>query len=702
MNTVTIKIDGISVVAQEGQNVLTAALDAGIYIPHLCHHPDLPDVGACGLCLVEYDGKIVSSCTLKVQEGMSIRTKSEKLNQRRELALKLLLAAHPEDCSTCPKYGSCELQTLMQYMGVSPEGLNRRLKPIPYNDRNPLIIHDMSRCILCGRCVRACHKVRGVGAIDYEKKDGETYIGTPLSKLLIDADCRFCGACVAVCPTGAMMDKKEPNNPEGYTAPCKHTCPAGTNVPEYVRLVKEGRYEEASCLIHERLPIPRSLGHVCSHPCETACRHECLNEAISIRNLKLVAVEQDTNKVWKKRRKQLPDTGKKVAVVGAGPCGLSAAYYLRKQGHAVTVFESQPEAGGMLRYGIPAYRMPREIVQDEVADLLETGFQIQCGTRISDYNKLSAEYDAVVVAIGNQQGVRLPIPGNDKPRVYVNLDFLRKTAEGNAPDLTGKNVLVLGGGNVAFDCARSAVRLGANSVQMACLENQETMPGDREELEAGSEEGIVMNFSRSFLEIVGEGDTVTGVRTIDVESMEFDENRKLILKTVPGSEKIIPCDTVIFATGQRAELDPQCGMELGRGNSVVVSEDGRTTMSNVFAAGDVTYGTQSVVRAVASGRSVAESVDRFLGGDGDTSEKLVDLEPADQHIGRIPGFGALPRVHNDVLPAEERKKGFMRAEKSFTCEQACQEAGRCLQCQLREAFHAPRTWNEFEKGAASK
>ncbi len=701
MNTVTIKIDGVSVSATEGQSVLRAALDAGIYIPHLCHHPDLPDIGACGLCLVEYDGKIVSSCTLKVQEGMSIRSKSEKLNQRRELALKLLLAAHPEDCSTCPKYGNCELQTLMQYMGVSPEGLNRRLKPIPYNDRNPLIVHDMSRCILCGRCVRACQKVRGVGAIDYQKKDGESYIGTPAAKLLVDADCRFCGACVSVCPTGALMDKKEPNNPKGYAAPCKHACPAGTNVPEYVRLVKEGRYEEASCLIHERLPIPRSLGHVCSHPCETACRHECLNEAVSIRNLKLTAVEHDPNKVWKTRRKQLAETGKRVAIVGAGPCGLSAAYYLRKQGHTVTVFESQPEAGGMLRYGIPEYRMPRNVVREEIADLTETGFEIRCGSRITDYQKLSSEYDAVVVAIGNQQGVRLPIPGNDKPQVYVNLDFLRRTAEGNPPVL-GKNVLVLGGGNVAFDCARTAVRLGAETVQMACLESEETLPGDREELEAALEEGIQMHFSRSFLEIVGAGDSVEGVKTIEVSSMHFDENRKLVLGTVPGSEQVIPCDTVIFAVGQRAELAPEYGMQIGRGNSAVVDENGRTSLVNVFAAGDVTYGTQSVVRAVASGRSVAESVDRFLGGNGDTSEKLVELEPASQYIGKIPGFAAIPRVHNVVLPAEERKKRFMRAEQSFTCEQACKEAGRCLQCQLREAFHAPRTWNEFEKGGAAR
>lgn len=184
--------------------------------------------------------------------------------------------------------------------------------------------------------------------------------------------------------------------------------------------------------------------------------------------------------------------------------------------------------------------------------------------------------------------------------------------------------------------------------------------------------------------------------------MHFDENRKLVLGTVPGSEQVIPCDTVIFAVGQRAELAPEYGMQIGRGNSAVVDENGRTSFVNVFAAGDVTYGTQSVVRAVASGRSVAESVDRFLGGNGDTSEKLVELEPASQYIGKIPGFAAIPRVHNVVLPAEERKKRFMRAEQSFTCEQACKEAGRCLQCQLREAFHAPRTWNEFEKGGAAR
>ncbi len=267
-------------------------------------------------------------------------------------------------------------------------------------------------------------------------------------------------------------------------------------MPEYIRLVKEQRFEEASCLIHERLTLPHSLGHICSHPCETACRHECLNEAISIRNLKLAALERDHGKAWKRRRKQLPDTGKKVAVVGAGPCGLTAGYYLRKQGHSVTIFEGQPEPGGMLRYN----------------------------SKIDDYQALAKEYNAVVIAIGNQQGARLPIPGSDKPGVYVNLDFLRRVAQGNPPEL-GENVLVLGGGNVAFDCARTAVRLGAGQVRMACLESEEKLPGDREELEAALEEGITVHFEKSFLEIVGEGENVSGVKTVNVASMAFEDGK---------------------------------------------------------------------------------------------------------------------------------------------------------------------------------
>lgn len=696
MKTVLLKIDGTAISAKENQSVLSAALDAGIYIPHLCHHPDLPDAGACGLCLVEHNGKIVSSCTLTVKEGMEIRTKSAKIQKRRIMAMKLILAAHPEDCSTCPKYGRCELQTLMQYLGVTAEGLNLRLKPVPYNDQNPLIIHDMMRCVLCGRCVRACHSIRGVGAIDYQKKEKESYIGTPAAKLLVDQDCRFCGACVAVCPTGALMDQEE-NNPEGYMAPCKNTCPAGTNVPDYIRLAEAGKYEDASALIHERLTLPGILGHVCSHPCEDACRHQALNDAVSIRNLKLTAIENAPEKLWKKKRRQLADTGKKVAVVGAGPAGLTAAYYLRKCGHTVTVLEQMPEAGGMTRYGIPEYRLPREVVREEISDLQEIGFEIRCHTKVTDYTKLASEYDAVVAAIGNTQGGRLPIRGNDKASVYTNLDFLRACAGGNSLPV-GDHVLVLGGGNVAFDCARSAVRLGAGNVSIACLEDEASLPGDREELESAREEGIQIHFSKSFLEICGENGTVSGVKTIDVASMHFDAEKRLVLKTTEGSEGILQADTVIFATGQRADLSEESGFTLGRGNCILVDESGRTSIDNVFAAGDVTYGTQSVVKAVASGRAAAEQVDLFLGGTGDTAETLVTLQEPDAFLGKVTGFAQKQRIHPNQVPAEERKHSFARAENSLTCEQAKCEAGRCLQCDLRERFQKPKTWNDFERG----
>ena len=205
---VTIIIDGRRIRAKEGENVLEVALTNGIYIPHLCHHPDLPDIGSCRLCIVEVKGRqgVCPSCRLEAEEGMEIRTDSPEIRHLRRLAMELILAAHPEDCSTCPKYGQCELQTLIQYMGVSAARMNTRIKGIAMNDQNPLLIHDMNRCVLCGRCVRACSDLRGVGVLQYNKKDMEIYVGTLHDRLLKDADCRFCGACAEVCPTGTIRD----------------------------------------------------------------------------------------------------------------------------------------------------------------------------------------------------------------------------------------------------------------------------------------------------------------------------------------------------------------------------------------------------------------------------------------------------------------------------------------------------------------
>ena len=198
-----ITIDGTRLEVPENKNVLECALEAGIYIPHLCHHPDLPENGSCRMCIVEVEGQegVTTSCTLRAQDGMVVHTTSERINKLRTLALELLLAGHPEDCSTCPKYGNCELQTLIQYIGANNARMRTRIKGIKMEEGNPLLIHDMNRCVLCGRCVRACNKLRGVGVLQYNKKELETYVGTLHGKLLKDEDCRFCTACAEVCPT---------------------------------------------------------------------------------------------------------------------------------------------------------------------------------------------------------------------------------------------------------------------------------------------------------------------------------------------------------------------------------------------------------------------------------------------------------------------------------------------------------------------
>ena len=248
MMSVSIEIVGKRLQVEEGTNLLEAALQNGIYIPHLCHHPDLPDIGSCRLCIVEVEGMegVHPSCKLQAKEGMKVTTNSEKIAPLRKLAMELLLAAHPEDCSTCPKYGRCELQTLIQYMGVSATRMNTRVKGFPQNNQNPLLIHDMNSCVLCGRCVRACSDLRGVGALQYNKKELETYVGTLHDKLLKDADCRFCGACAEVCPTGTIRDVAEftPIEKKDTLIPCQATCPARTDVPRYVPYVKEGKFSD--------------------------------------------------------------------------------------------------------------------------------------------------------------------------------------------------------------------------------------------------------------------------------------------------------------------------------------------------------------------------------------------------------------------------------------------------------------------------
>lgn len=698
--SVTIEIDGRQLTVPEGMNLLEAALQNGIYIPHLCHHPDLPDLGSCRLCIVEVEGMegVQPSCKLKASEGMKVITDSPRIHSLRKLAMELLLAAHPEDCSTCPKYGRCELQTLIQYMGVSATRMSARIKGFAQNDKNPLLIHDMNRCVLCGRCVRACGDLRGVGVLQYNKKELETYVGTLHDKLLTDADCRFCGACAEVCPTGTIRDLVEftPVEKKDTLIPCQATCPAHTDVPRYVRLAKEGRWEEALAVVHERLPFPECLGRVCAHPCESNCRRGEVNEPVSIRNIKRYAAEHAGGELWKKNSKHLPATGKRVCVVGGGPAGMTAAYYLAKQGHSVTLKEAYPTLGGQMAYGIPSYRLPRDVVAKEAAYLNDVGVSVETGCRVTDFKALSAEYDAVLLALGTHQGVRLPMEGSELPGVLLNSDFLRDASMGMETGM-GKRVIVLGGGNVAFDCARTARRLGAEEIHLACLEAREKMTADEEEIEQAQEEGIQIHPAHTFESILGP-DRVSGVRFCNVKSFTFDENRRAVIEKEENSEHVIEADTVIFAVGQRTQISPEAGLELGRGNSIAVQPGSlRTSVPGIYACGDAVYGTRTVIQAVAAGRDAASEIDKALGGSGDISEVLAPVEMPDAFLGRIEGFGHQARQPEVVRDAALRENNFDAVSFGLADEGVRQEAGRCLQCDLRFTITPPRIWSDYDQ-----
>ncbi len=697
---VAITIDGKEMQVDEEQNVLECALNANIYIPHLCHHADLEDIGACRMCLVEVDGEKepVTSCTLTPKEGMVIRTESETIQQLRRLALELILAGHPEECTTCPKYGNCELQTLIQYIGPNTGRMHMRSKGFPVEEGNPMFIHDMNRCVLCGRCVRACQELRGVNVLHYKKKDMEAYVGTLHDDLLTNEACRFCGACAEVCPTGTIRDKLQALEgtirKEDAIVACKYHCPAHTDVPRYIRYAKEGKFEEAEAVIRENVPFPMILGYICNHVCEANCHRGEVNEPISIRNIKRYIAEHSEGKLWRRHVKQLETTGKKVCVVGSGPAGLSAAYYLRKQGHDVLVKEKLTEIGGMMRFGIPEYRLPKDVIEKEVHVILETGVQVETGAEVTDPLELLNDFDAVLMTVGSHQGIKLNMEGKDLKGVQVNLDFLRKARMYEDTGI-GNRVVVLGGGNVAFDCARTAKRLGAKDVYVACLESRETMTADDEEINGATEEGIHIHPGRTFEKILGTT-SVEGVSFMQVETFEFDDQGRPVITKKENSEEYIEADTVIFAVGQVPIIPEDWKLPMNRRLLKVEEGTTFTGIEGVYAAGDVIYGTNSVVKAIASGKEAASEIDRYLGGDGDIREKLAPEQFKNPYIGRNEAFPALKRSSTTHKTCACIENNFELVDQGLEESALTAETNRCLQCDLRLEISEARLWGDYK------
>lgn len=687
MDTITLNIDGQKVKTEKGRTVLEAALAAGIYIPHLCDHPDLSPVGACRLCVVEIEGMrgIPTSCTTLAQAEMVVRTKTPPVEHIRRVAMELTLASHPADCLVCDQNLNCELQAVAQYLGITEPRLRTRPRDIPVNTGNPLFVHDLSKCILCGRCIRACYELRGQGVLSFIRRGRETYVGTAFDRSLADAGCRFCGACVGVCPTGALRDQDgllaAGASREAALVPCQYACPAEIDVPRYVRLAYEKKFSESVAVVREKAPFPNVLGRVCNHPCEAVCRRRELNEAIAIRPIKRFVAEKDSG-AWQKNAKKAPPTGKRVAIVGSGPAGLTAAYYLSKLGHGVTVFEALPVLGGMLRVGIPEYRLPKEALDAEIGVIEQAGFETRTATRIAATDHLFEQgYHAVFLAIGAHQGTKMGVAGEDSRGVMEAVTFLRGVSLGQKVKL-GDKVAVIGGGNAAIDAARVALRLGTKEVTLVYRRTRAEMPASAEEVAGALEEGVNIIYLAAPSKIWNENGVVK-LQCVRMELGEPDASGRRRPVPIDGSEFVEDYSTVITAIGQMPEVPEAFGVTTGRGNLIKTGDNSLTSRQGVFAGGDAVTGPATVIEAIAAGRKGAIAIDKSLGGSGIIDEVLAPVKEPGACLKHDDNFASRHRCDLPQIPLERRLHGFDEVEHNYNEKTVVEESTRCLQCDLR-------------------
>jgi len=568
--------------------------------------------------------------------------------------------------------------------------------------REPLIQRDYNLCILCGRCVQMCQDKRGIGAIGFSQRGFNTLAGTAFDKPLQDSGCRFCGACVEVCPTGALMDSLAAFKPdkdwEEAAVPCRHACPAGINVPLYVYLIGQGKFQEALAVIREKVPFPATLGRVCIHPCEEACRRSALNEPISIKSLKRFVADRDAG-FWHHYSKKLPPTSKKVAIVGSGPAGLTAGYYLAKAGHSVTVFEQFSKAGGMMRLGIPDYRLPPEVLDGEIEIIKEAGVDIKLNTKIDSLDSLFDQgYAAVFLAPGAHRGQSLGVEGDNLPGVYDGASFLRDVNLGKKVAV-GQKVAVIGGGNVAIDGARVALRLGAKDVHIVYRRTRAEMPASPEEVEAALEEKIQIDFLTGHMK-VSRKDSKLILTCNKMKLGEPDASGRRRPVPIKGSEFDAEYDAIIGAIGQAPEIPTGFKVKTARGNTITVNHDTMATnRKGVWAGGDAVTGPDSVIRAIAAGRIAASSIDKYLGGSGNIEETLT----TERKIGICAGitdedFKSQKRVEMPHLPADKVSDNFTEVETGLLTNEAIGEGKRCFQCGFRSQISpAPRPPEKAKK-----
>ena len=556
-----------------------------------------------------------------------------------------------------------------------------------------------NRCFDCGTCTGVCPVSQAEPAFDPRRIIHMIKMG--MKDQLLGSEslwyCSHCDTCAFVCPQDvqfssivdvlramaikegrADLDKFE----QWGTGPCKASCPAHISIQGFIEAINQEKYAEGLKLIKEEMPFPAICGRVCPHPCESQCNRGSIDKPIAIEVLKrfLADVDLDSEMPYIPEKKGQKE--EKIAVIGAGPAGLTAAYYLAIEGYPVTVFEKLPVAGGMMAVGIPEFRLPRDILQAEIDTIKELGVEIKLNFEIGKdlgFNDLKKEYKAIFIGIGCHQALKLGIPGEDELKGVIDgLKFLRDINL-RKPFLTEQRVVIIGGGNSAVDSARVAKRLGFPEVAILYRRTRDEMPASPWEVDETLEEEIDIQFLTAPVKILSENGKVSGLGCIRMELGEPDESGRRRPVPVEGSEFVVKTDVVVTAIGQQPDLKILSGdwdIETSkRGLILTDPQTGVTNIPGIFSGGDVVSGPRTVVEAVAFGKEVAKSIDHYIKGE-DLSAGLkgdwkgIEFKPDDIELKERE---TMPRI-----PLLERKRSFKEVDLGFKEEQARREAARCL------------------------
>ena len=549
----------------------------------------------------------------------------------------------------------------------------------------------------CGKCVPCRVGLRQLARLFDNVLDGEANeetvenIKLTAEGIYYSADCAigYEAAKLALKSVDGCIDDFESHIHNGFCScnsnqpvACVKSCPAGVDIPGYIALVQQGRYADAVRLIRRDNPMPTTCAYICEHPCENRCKRTIIDAPVNIRGLKKMAV--DNSGIVPVPECEAP-TGKKVAIIGGGPGGLSAAYYLALMGHKVTIFEQRKQLGGMLRYGIPNYRFPRKKLDEEIDSILSTGIEVKKNVSVGkdiSFDDITKEYDATYISIGAHADKKIGIEGEDaKSGITSAVEMLRAIGDGDMPDYTGKKVIVIGGGNVATDVARSSIRLGASKVSIVYRRRKADMTALEEEVEGAEAEGCDVLELMSPVRIKQDEDGNAIGLIVKPQMISRVSHGRPAPKAAAKDEILLESDLIVVAIGQGIETKSfeEHGIKVQRGvisalnTGNITPQDGEMS-EGVFAGGDCVTGPATVIKAIAAGKVAAANIDEYLGFN---HEITCDVEiPYASNEDKV----ACGRVEVALRDAAERKNDFEPIEYGFSCEEACQEAGRCLRC----------------------